>query len=105
VTLLTLAAEIGGIALAVQLMSGVNYLVWVPIAAIMVWLVIWRMRFRVLENLFGILGLTVAVTLVALWHAHPDWSAWPAARCTRRCRRGKAGRPTGISRSRCWARR
>jgi manganese transport protein len=75
VTLLTLAAEIGGIALAVQLMSGVNYLVWVPIAAIMVWLVIWRMRFKVLENLFGILGLTVAVTLVALWHAHPDWSA------------------------------
>jgi Mn2+/Fe2+ NRAMP family transporter len=74
VTLLTLAAEIGGVALAVELMSGVNYLFWVPVAAILIWLVIWRTRFKFIENFFGILGLTLVVAAVALWRAHPNWS-------------------------------
>ena len=75
VTLLTLAAEIGGVALAVELLTGINYLLWVPPAALLVWLVLWRMRFQVMENLFGLAGLTLLVVVVAVWHAHPDWSA------------------------------
>ena len=45
VTLLTLIAEIGGVALAFELASGVNYLLWMPVAALAVWLVIWRVKF------------------------------------------------------------
>jgi manganese transport protein len=74
VTGLTFAAEIGGIALSFELVTSVNYLLWVPLAALAVWLVIWRVRFSVLENVFGLLGLALIVFGVALWKLHPDWS-------------------------------
>jgi Mn2+/Fe2+ NRAMP family transporter len=80
VNLLTLAAEIGGAALALQLASGASYLLWLPPVALLLWLVIWRMPFSLLENLFGLLGLALVVTVVALWRQHPDWSSvWHAA--------------------------
>jgi Mn2+/Fe2+ NRAMP family transporter len=80
VTLLTLAAEIGGVALAVELLTGINYLVWVPLAALLVWLVLWRMHFQLMENLFGLAGLTLLVVVVALWRYHPDWGGlWHGA--------------------------
>jgi Mn2+/Fe2+ NRAMP family transporter len=73
VTLLTLVAEIGGVALAFELASGVNYLLWMPLAAFAVWLVIWRVRFSSLETAFGLLGLLLIVFAVALWKLAPDW--------------------------------
>jgi manganese transport protein len=73
VTLLTLIAEIGGVALAFELASGVNYLLWMPLAAFAVWLVIWRVRFSSLETMFGLLGLLLIVFAVALWKLAPDW--------------------------------
>jgi manganese transport protein len=44
INLMTLTAEIGGVALALQLASSVSYLLWVPFAAVAVWLVIWRVN-------------------------------------------------------------
>jgi Mn2+/Fe2+ NRAMP family transporter len=73
ITFLTLAAEIGGVALAIELATSVNYLLWVPIVAFCVWLVIWRVKFGLMENAFGLLGLALVVTAVALWRLHPDW--------------------------------
>jgi Mn2+/Fe2+ NRAMP family transporter len=73
VTLLTLIAEIGGIALAFELASGVNYLLWMPLAAVAVWLVIWRVKFSRLEQVFGLLGLLLIGFAVALWQLGPDW--------------------------------
>jgi manganese transport protein len=73
VTVLTLVAEIGGVALAFELASGVNYLLWMPLAAIAVWLVIWRVKFSKLETSFGLLGLLLIVFAVALWKLGPDW--------------------------------
>jgi manganese transport protein len=73
VTLLTLIAEIGGVALAFELASGVDYLLWMPLAAIAVWLVIWRVKFSRLEQTFGLLGLLLIVFAVALWKLGPDW--------------------------------
>ena len=58
VTLLTFIAEIGGIALAFELVSGVNYLLLVPFAAFAVWLILWRVRFSSMENVFGLAGLS-----------------------------------------------
>jgi manganese transport protein len=73
VTLLTLIAEIGGVALAFELASGVNYLLWMPLAALAVWLVIWRVKFSRLEQVFGLLGLLLIVFAVALFKLGPDW--------------------------------
>jgi Mn2+/Fe2+ NRAMP family transporter len=38
-----------------------------------VWLVIWRVKFTTLENVFGLLGLALIVFGVALWQLHPPW--------------------------------
>ncbi|MEV4483879.1 NRAMP family divalent metal transporter [Micromonospora coxensis] len=73
VTVLTLAAELGGLALALQLASRVSYLLWVPVAAFAVWLVLWRMRFQLMERVFGLTGLTLAVFAVALFWLPTDW--------------------------------
>jgi Mn2+/Fe2+ NRAMP family transporter len=74
VTLLTFTAEIGGIALALELASGVNYLLWVPFAGLAVWLVIWRVKFSVMENVAGLLGLSLLVFAVSVFLLAPNWS-------------------------------
>jgi manganese transport protein len=73
ITLLTLAAEIGGVALSLQLATSVNYLLFVPVIAVLVWVVCWRVKFEVMDNLVGLLGLALVVVAVAVWRAHPDW--------------------------------
>jgi Mn2+/Fe2+ NRAMP family transporter len=73
ITLLTLIAEIGGVALSFQLVSDVNYLLWIPLAAFAVWLVIWRVKFSTLETAFGLMGLAIIVVVVALVRLHPRW--------------------------------
>ncbi len=75
VTFLTFIAEIGGVALALQLASSVNRYLWVPIVGAAVWLVLWRAKFSLLENGFGLAGLALIVFAVALWKLGPDWEA------------------------------
>jgi Mn2+/Fe2+ NRAMP family transporter len=70
---LTFTAEIGGIALSLELATSVNYLLWVPMLGLAVWLIIWRVKFSILENFFGLLGLALIVFGVALWQLHPQW--------------------------------
>ena len=71
INFLTLAAEIAGVSLALQLASSVNYLLWIPLVAFLVWLVLWRMRFSMMEKVFGLMGLALVVFGVALWQLHP----------------------------------
>jgi manganese transport protein len=73
INLLTLTAEIAGIAVIIELVTGVNYLLWIPLAAVAVWLVIWKVKFSVIEKAFGISGLLIGVVAVALWRIGPDW--------------------------------
>jgi Mn2+/Fe2+ NRAMP family transporter len=73
VTFLTLAAEIGGVALAIELVTSVSYLLFVPLVAFLVWVVIWRMPFESMERMFGIAGLALLVFAVAVWQLGPDW--------------------------------
>jgi Mn2+/Fe2+ NRAMP family transporter len=73
INFLTLAAEIGGLALVVQLATDLNYLLWVPLAAVAVWIIIWKFSFSLMEKIFGITGLLLVVTVVALWQLDPDW--------------------------------
>lgn len=73
ITVMTLTAEVGGVALALQIASGVQPLLWMPVAAFAVWLVIWRVKFSIMENVAGLLGLTLVVFGVALFLLGPDW--------------------------------
>jgi Mn2+/Fe2+ NRAMP family transporter len=73
--LATLAAEIGGVSLVLQMVTGVNYLIWVPLAGLAAWLTVWRMPFQLMEQIFGLLGLGMIVFVVALFHLPVDWAA------------------------------
>ncbi len=74
VTVLTLGAELGGVALAIQLATSVHYLLWVPVAGIALWIALWRVKFETLERIFGIVGLVLVVFVVALFRLHTPWS-------------------------------
>ena len=74
INFLTLTAEIAGVAIAVSLLTSINYLLLVPAAAVLVWLVIWRMPFGLMEQVFGMLGLCLIVFAVAVWKIGPDWN-------------------------------
>jgi Mn2+/Fe2+ NRAMP family transporter len=74
INLLTLTAEIGGVALSLQLASSVEPTLWVPVAAFAVWLVIWRVKFSIMENVAGLVGLTLIVFSVSVFLLHPDWA-------------------------------
>jgi Mn2+/Fe2+ NRAMP family transporter len=75
ITLLTYTAEIGGVALALQLVASVHELLVVPVVAVLVWLVLWRAKFSIIENVFGVLGLALVVFAVAVWKLGPDYGA------------------------------
>ncbi|WP_026922225.1 NRAMP family divalent metal transporter [Glycomyces arizonensis] len=75
VTLLTLAAQIGGVAVAIQLASGIPHVVWVAPVAIGLWILMWRVKFEKIERILGLAGLTIAVFAVSIWWLDPDWSA------------------------------
>lgn len=74
VTFLTFIAEIGGIALSLELATSVNELLWIPVVGAVVWLVLWRASFSSIENVFGMLGLVLIVFAVAVWKLSPDWT-------------------------------
>ena len=75
VNLMTITAEIGGIALALQLATDVGPMLWMPVAAFAVWVVIWRVRFKIMENVTGLVGLCLLVFAVSVFLLHPDWAA------------------------------
>jgi Mn2+/Fe2+ NRAMP family transporter len=74
VTLLTFIAEIGGVALAIMLVTSISEVLIVPFAGLLVWAVLWRAKFSVMENVLGLLGLGLVTFTVALWQFGPSWS-------------------------------
>lgn len=75
ITFLTFVAEIGGVALALQLVASVHELFVVPLVGLLVWLLLWRAKFSAIENVLGFLGLALVVFGVALWQLGPDWGS------------------------------
>ncbi len=73
INLMTVTAELGGIALALQMATDVGPLAWIPVAAFAVWVVIWRVRFQIMENVTGLLGLCLIVFAVSVFVLRPDW--------------------------------
>lgn len=79
INLLTLAAEIAGLALVIELVTGLNYLLWIPLMVFAVWLVLWKVKFGVMEKVFGLSGLALVVSAVALWRLDPGFADTLAA--------------------------
>jgi manganese transport protein len=73
VNLLTLIAEVGGVALALQLLSGLSYRALIVLATIGLALVLWLMPFGWIERVFGYMGLLLLVFAVAAMKLRPDW--------------------------------
>jgi Mn2+/Fe2+ NRAMP family transporter len=73
VNLLTFIAEIGGVALALMLVTSISEFLAVPFIGLLVWAVLWRAKFTIMENVLGVLGLCLVVYLVALWQLGPSW--------------------------------
>jgi manganese transport protein len=75
VTLLTLTAEVGGVAICLQLLSGFGYR-WLVFAGVVgIALVVWVTPFEWIERIFGYGGLCLLVFAVASYNLHPDWGA------------------------------
>jgi manganese transport protein len=75
INFLTMAAELAGVAIALSLLASVHYVLMLPVVALLVWLVIWRMPFETMERMFGLGGLALVVFVVTVLKAGPDWNA------------------------------
>jgi len=73
INLVTLAAEIGGLALAIRLLTGASASLIVPILGVVILILLWRAPFSVLENGTSLLGLSLLVFAVALVALHPPY--------------------------------
>jgi Mn2+/Fe2+ NRAMP family transporter len=75
VTLLTLAAEVGGVAICLRLLSGLPYRWLILVAIVVLAIVVWVTSFDWIERIFGYGGLCLLVFAVAAVKLHPDWGA------------------------------
>jgi manganese transport protein len=74
VNLLTLAAEIGGVAIALQLLSGLPYRLLLVLAVLAFAVILWTVQLEWLERIFGYGGLCLLVFAVAAVKVGPDWA-------------------------------
>jgi Mn2+/Fe2+ NRAMP family transporter len=73
VNLMTLAAEVGGVAISLQLLSGLPYRYLAVLAIIGLAVIVWVTSLEWLERLFGYGGLCLLVFAVAAVKLGPDW--------------------------------
>jgi Mn2+/Fe2+ NRAMP family transporter len=72
VNVLVLAAEIGGMSLALQLVTGISFRWWALPTGILTWLLLWKGTFSLIENGVSLLGMVALVFLVGAWKLHPS---------------------------------
>src|SRR5256886_5880113 len=75
VNLMTLTAEIGGVAICLQLLSDLPYRWLIVIAGAVLAVVVWVTAFEWIERIFGYGGLCLLVFAVAAVKLHPAWGA------------------------------
>jgi Mn2+/Fe2+ NRAMP family transporter len=74
IDLLLLAAEVGGVGLALKLMTGIGFQWWILPVGAAVWAVLMFGGFSVIEYGLGILGLVTLSFVYAAWHLSPATS-------------------------------
>ena len=72
---IVLAAEIGGIAVALHLVTGFDYRVFVPLVALFLWGLLWYGNFSVIENGISFVGLVTVAFIVGMFIVPPEWKA------------------------------
>jgi Mn2+/Fe2+ NRAMP family transporter len=90
VTLLVLAAELGGIGAALTLATGLPIPLWAIPVALCAWGLLWKATFGVIENGVSLLGLVTVVFAAAAIKARPDYHALAAGMIPRLPRSDRA---------------
>lgn len=73
VDFLVLGAEIGGVCLALQLVTGISFPWWALPVAFVLWLLLWKGTFKIIENGTSFFGLITLCFVVAAFVLHPPW--------------------------------
>jgi Mn2+/Fe2+ NRAMP family transporter len=72
IDVLLLAAEIGGVAIALKLLTGVGFQWWILPVGLLTWLALWLLGFAPIEYGLGLLGLITLSFVYAAWQLGPD---------------------------------
>jgi NRAMP (natural resistance-associated macrophage protein)-like metal ion transporter len=71
INFLVLAAEIGGMSLALQLVTGISFRWWAVPVGFLTWLLLWKGSFGLIENGVSLLGMVALVFIAGAWLLHP----------------------------------
>ncbi|MEH2143582.1 NRAMP family divalent metal transporter [Nostoc sp.] len=72
VDFLVLAAEIGGVCIALQLVTGISFQWFALPVAFAIWLLLWKGTFGLIENGVSLFGLITLAFVVATFKLHPS---------------------------------
>jgi manganese transport protein len=72
--LVTCAAEIGGVSLILNYLTGAPYRLMAVVLTLLIILSIWMLPFKWIERVYGLLGLFMLVFAAALVGIHPPWA-------------------------------
>jgi NRAMP (natural resistance-associated macrophage protein)-like metal ion transporter len=70
--LMVLAAEIGGMSIALQLVTGISFRWWAVPVGLLTWLFLWKGSFGLIENGVSLLGMVALVFVVAAYRLQPS---------------------------------
>lgn len=71
--LITCAAEIGGLSLILNYLTGAPYFLMAAVTTLAIVISIWVLPFKWIERVYGLLGLFMITFAVALIAIHPPW--------------------------------
>lgn len=74
IDVLLLTAEIGGVAIAVKLLTGIGFQWWIVPVGLSIWLILWFSGFAAVEHGIGLLGLVTLAFVASAWKLGPDAS-------------------------------
>ncbi|HST54352.1 MAG TPA: divalent metal cation transporter [Solirubrobacteraceae bacterium] len=75
INLITLAAEVGGAAIVLQLLFDLNVSTLILVAVVGLVLIVYFVPFGGIERIFGYLGCALLIYVAAAVHLKPDWHA------------------------------
>jgi len=73
-TLITCAAEVGGMGLILHYLTGAPYLLMAVASTLVLMASMWILPFKWIERIYGLLGLLMIVFAAALVAIHPPWA-------------------------------
>jgi Mn2+/Fe2+ NRAMP family transporter len=73
-TLITTAAELGGVGLVLHYLTGESYLLMAVLGTLVLGASMWILPFKWIERTYGLLGLLMLVFAAALVAIHPPWA-------------------------------